>query len=216
MVQRYTKSGKISQAFLVTGALLAWFALIAQFVLIIVNRKVSLPETIIRYFSFFTILSNIMMALSFTLPLINPNSSAGRFWSKPSTLTAVALYIGATGIVYNIVLRPLADFDGLQLIVDELLHLIIPILFLLYWFLFVPKASLAWKNIWLWMIFPAVYCIYSLVRGAIVSYYPYPFLDVNHLGYQQVLLNCAGMVLLFGITALVLVAIAKWTGKSAR
>lgn len=216
MEQRYMKSGKISQAFLITGALLTWFALIAQFVLIIVNRTAAVPETIVRYFSFFTILSNIMVALCFTWPLINPESSPGRFWSKPVTLTAVALYIGATGVVYNTILRPLADFEGLQLVVDELLHLIIPVLFLLYWLLFVPKASLGWKNIGLWMIFPAVYCIYSLVRGAIVGYYPYPFFNADHLGYQQVLINCAGMVMLFGITAVVLVAIAKGMGKYSR
>ena len=115
MLQAQTKSNKIALVFLITGALLGWFALIAQFYLIIINKTASVSETIIRYFSFFTILSNIMVALCFTLPLISRYSSLGKFFSKPTILAAVALYIGTTGIVYNTILRPLANFHGLQL-----------------------------------------------------------------------------------------------------
>jgi hypothetical protein len=209
MLQAHPKSATISQFFLITGTLLVWFALIAQFYLIIINRTASVPETIVRFFSFFTILSNIMVALCFTLPLVRPHSSLARFFSKPSVAAAVALYIGVTCVIYNTILRPLADFNGLQLVVDELLHLIDPIWFLAYWLLLVPKASLAWKNLGPWMIFPAVYCVYSLVRGAMVGYYPYPFFNAGRLGYQQVLINCGGMVLLFEVTAIALIAIAR-------
>lgn len=216
MLEAHTKSDKIRKFFLVTGLLLGWFALIGQFYLIIVNRTASVPETVIRYFSYFTILSNIMVALSFTLPLMGRSSAIAGFFSRPSTLTGVVLYIVTTCIVYNTILRPLSDFSGLQLVVDELLHTVIPVFFLLYWLFFVPKALLAWKNIWPWMIFPAVYCIYSLIRGEIAGFYPYPFLNADHLGYKQVFINCTVMVLLFGIVALVLVAVAKYIGRGAK
>jgi hypothetical protein len=216
MLQADTKFSKSGQAFLVTGSLLGWFALIVQLYLIIANRTVSVPETVIRYFSFFTIQSNIMVSLCFTLPLISPYSLVGKFLSRPAVLAAVALYIGATGIVYNTILRQLADFHGLQLVVDELLHLVIPVWFLLYWILFSDKSPLTWKHIGQWIIYPTVYCIYSLARGAVTGYYPYPFFNAEHLGYQKVLINCTGMTLLFGLIAVLLIALAKRIRKPTR
>ena len=54
------------RAFVVVGALMGWFAVGLQFYLVIVNRVESLPETMIRFFSYFTILTNILVALYFT------------------------------------------------------------------------------------------------------------------------------------------------------
>ena len=41
------------------------------------------------------------------------------------------------------------------------------------------------------LVYPIAWVVYSLVRGAIVDWYPYPFLDVETLGYAEVLLTCA-------------------------
>lgn len=201
--------------YLAIGAALGWLALILQFYLIITNRTASIAETIVRYFSFFTILTNILVALCFTVLLVTPYSRWGNFFARPAILTAIAVYITVVGIVYNVVLRFLWVPQGLQLIVDELLHTIIPLLFIAYWFLFVPKQILKWKNILPWLIYPAIYCIYSLTRGAIVAFYPYPFIDVNMLGYSKVLVNIVGLVMVFVVTSMVFVAMAKLIVRSA-
>src|ERR1044071_1883578 len=83
----------------------AWFALIGQLYLILVNRTTTIPETLLRFFSFFTILSNIIVALSLSTLLVGPNGKWGRFFSKPSTLTAITVYITVVGAIYNGILR---------------------------------------------------------------------------------------------------------------
>ena len=202
------KPSKARQIFLTIGAALGWFAIIFQFYLIIVNRIASITETIIRFFSFFTILTNILVALCFTFLLLKPNSKWGKFFARPATQTALTAYIAVVGIIYNVILRFLWSPQGLQLIVDELLHTVIPIWFILYWFIFVSKETLKW-NIFPWLIYPVIYCIYTLIRGAIFGFYPYPFIDVNVLGYNKVLINIAGMVFVFLVVSLLLVGIAK-------
>ncbi len=202
-------SSKTKSAFLVTGATLGWFAIIFQLYLIIVNRTAPIPETIIRFFSFFTILTNILVALCVTFLLLKPLGAWGKFFSRPATLTALTVYIAVVGLIYNVILRFLWTPKGWQFIVDELLHTVIPLLFILYWFLFTAKQSLKWKSILPWLIYPSLYCIYILIRGSVSGFYPYPFMDVNILGYNKVFVNVAGVVIVFLLLSLMLVGIAK-------
>ena len=169
----------------------------------------SLPETIVRFFSFFTIQTNILVALCFTFLWLKPKSKWGLFFSNSKIVTAITLYIIIVGFVYNAILRFLWAPTGSQKIADELLHLVIPILILIYWTLFVPKKELEFKNIFPWLIFPSVYLVYSLIRGAFFGFYPYPFIDVILLGYNKVLLNSFFMVLAFLFIGTLLIGIGK-------
>jgi hypothetical protein len=85
--------------------------------------------------------------------------------------------------------------------VDNLLHVVVPLLFVLYWIIFTPKKTLHWKDILPWIIFPSVYLAYSLVRGEITHWYPYPFLNTSQLGYPKVLVNMLMMITAFRVTA---------------
>ncbi len=135
------------------------------------------------------------------------------FFSKSTTGTAIAVYITIVGIVYNIILRFIWNPQGLQMVVDESLHLIIPVLFILYWLIFAPKAGLRWKNVFPWLIFPLVYILLILIRGALSGFYPYPFIDVKTLGYNKVLLNSGGLCIAFLLLSLLFVAIAKMMSR---
>ncbi len=57
---------KTQQIYLTIATIIAWFAVIVQFYLNIVNRANPIPEVIMRFFSYFTILTNILVALCFT------------------------------------------------------------------------------------------------------------------------------------------------------
>lgn len=203
------KNDVSNKVILISGTIITWFAVVLQFYLIIVNRQASIPETIIRYFSFYTILTNILVAVCFTVLLLGRGSSAYKFFYKKGTLTAITVYIAIVGIVYNVILRYLWDPQGLQRLVDELLHVAVPVLFIFYWFLFSPKESLNWKSVFSWLVYPFVYLIFILIRGAIAFYYPYPFVDVNALGYEQVFLNCIGLFFAFLLLSLIMVAVTK-------
>jgi hypothetical protein len=195
------------------GCILGWFALLAQFYLIVLNRTTSVTEAVIRFFTFFTILSNILVALGFTYSLSNSRSSLKKFFSSQSTLAAICIYIVVVGITYNLILRFLWQPTGMQRIVDELLHVIMPVVFLLFWIFFVPKNQLQWITIFPWLLFPLFYAILVAIRGAFTGYYPYPFIDVTKIGYTKFLLNCLMVTVLFFFLSLLLVGISKTVGK---
>lgn len=194
---------------LIIGTLLGWLAILIQFYLHIENGAFPIPELVIRFFSYFTILTNILVALSFSILLFTPHSVWGRFFSKTQTLTAITVYITIVGIVYNTILRFTWNPQGLQRVVDELLHLVIPCYFIIYWIFFVVKSDLHWRHIFRWLTYPFVYLVFILFRGALSNYYPYPFLDVNHLSYARVGLNCGGLLIAFLAVSLLFVAISK-------
>ena len=191
------------------SALVAWFAILAQLYLIIANRETSVFNTLCRFLGYFTIDTNIIVALCFTAIAKRKDSLAGNFFSKPTTITAITVYISIVGIVYNVVLRSTWNPQGLQKIVDELLHSVIPVLFIFYWLIFVPIENLKWKNAILWLIYPVLYMIYALILGAVTKWYPYPFVDVNELGYNKALINAGGVLLVIFILSLALITAGK-------
>jgi len=184
------------------GALLGWFALLAQLYLIIINRVMSVLATVVQYFSFFTILTNLLVALCFTVLWLQPQQGSLRLFFKPKLQSALAVYIVVVGVVYNLILRFIWEPQGLQMLVDELLHSVIPVLFVLYWFLYTDKKDLQWKDAFLWMAYPLIYSAYILIRGFFTDLYPYPFIDVATLGYQQVLINSLFLYLFFLLLSL--------------
>lgn len=193
--------------------ILGWFALIAQFYLIILNRTTSVGETVIRYFTFFTILTNLLVALCFTYLLFNPKSKPGIFFSKSTTLTAISVYIIVVGMVYNLILRFLWSPKGLQFIVDELLHTVIPILCIIFWWKYARTKALKWKDAYPWLIYPLVYIFIILIRGASSGFYPYPFIDVNTIGYAKVFLNSAILAVCFLGISLLFIGIGRRSNK---
>ena len=195
------------------GALAAWFAVILQLYLIVANRTVSIPEALLRFFTFFTILSNILVAICFTVLALNPAFEKRSFFSRPAVLSAVAVYIAIVGIVYQLILRPLWDPQGLQKIVDELLHSFTPVYFFLFWLLYVPKVTLQWQHILFWLIFPLCYLSIILLRGAVADYYPYPFVDATKLGYGKVFLNCGMVLIAFLFFSALIVALGRVSKK---
>ena len=181
----------------------AWFAIILQLCLT--------EGSVINFFSFFTILSNSLIAVSLTFNLILSKTKMGLFFSGISVQTAIALYIIVVGLVYNLVLRGIVVQTGWHLIVNNILHVLNPILYILYWTFFSPKDKLNWKNGIYWTIFPVIYLVYSLIRGAILNWYPYPFLNAGNIGYEKVFINITAMIVLFFIAGLLLIVINnKW------
>ena len=94
-----------------------------------------------------------------------------------------------------------------------MLHYVLPIAGVLDWILWPPKNRLPFRAIGWWMIFPAVYAVFSVVRGAIDGVYPYPFFDPDAVGgYGAVALYCGVMVVVFFLLALLVRFIGNWRG----
>ncbi|MBI1341928.1 MAG: hypothetical protein GC171_03230 [Terrimonas sp.] len=189
-------------------ALIGWLAVIAQFVIMTGNRKDTLTETIIRFFSYFTILTNTMVALYGTYTFFSSENKTGKI-NRPGTLTAITVYITIVGGVYQFVLRQLWQPEGLQRIVDELLHAVIPVLVIIFWWHYEQKKSIRYTQIPRWLIFPFIYMVCILLRGNISGFYPYPFVNAGELGWPAVQMNAAALLLLFILVSAIFIFIGK-------
>ena len=84
-------------------ALLAWFGLSLQFTLIVDATKSNgkpLADEVVRFFSYFTILTNLLVAICLSNLLRRPRSRFGKYLARTDVQTALALYIGVVGLVY--------------------------------------------------------------------------------------------------------------------
>lgn len=191
-------------------AIVGWFALGLQLWLSVSNpAPPGVALSALNYFSFFTILTNILVALSMTFGAAPGTRGAAGFFKRTSVRTALTLYIAVVGAVYFLILRHTWDPQGWQLIADRLLHYAIPFLALLDWIFITPKQGLKPAHALRWLAYPAAYGAYALLRGAMDGFYPYPFLDVSTLGYGQTLINLAALLAVFAACGFGLIGLSK-------
>lgn len=196
------KNRSISQmSFAAVVAIVTWFAIFLQFYLSTGSAA--------NFFSYFTIQCNLLVAISLTCYLLLPAFRLGTFFQNISVQSAIALYIFIVALVYNTVLRGIVVLTGWNWVVDNLLHVVVPLLYVLYYLFYIPKGNLKWKDGISWVYFPLAYLLYTLIRGAIINWYPYPFLNVVNFGYPKVLLNIVVMILVFFISGLLLIALNR-------
>ncbi|MBV6822348.1 Pr6Pr family membrane protein [Pseudomonas sp. PD9R] len=194
------------------AAVLGWAGLSIQLYLIFYSRwtlEASLLGGLMSYFSYFTVLSNTLVATVLTCELTPRESAARRWFLQPWVSSGIAVSIVVVGLAYNVLLRHLWHPQGWQWLADELMHDVMPLLFLGYWFCWVPKGTLRLRHIGLWVIYPLVYFAYSLLRGHLLAVYPYPFIDVEKLGYPQVFINAGGLLVGFVVIALLVIGLDR-------
>lgn len=191
------------------GACLSWAGIIIQLTDMLMNRQQLLLASLIKFFSYFTILTNLLVAIYFTSLLFFKQASITQFFRKYTTTTAITVYILVVGIIYNLLLRQIWTFTGWGRISNELLHTITPIYFLWYWFFMVQKSKLHFRSSIYWTIYPLAYMVYTLIRGTFSHTYPYPFIDVNILGYPRVFINCIGVAVVFLVLFYIFIVIGN-------
>ncbi|MCF5547643.1 Pr6Pr family membrane protein [Pseudomonas salomonii] len=204
--------------YVATAALAGWTGLAIQQYLIFHSRweaGASLLGGLINFFSFFTVLTNTLVVVVLSYALVNRESAAKRFFLAPTVSSAIATSIVVVSLAYNLLLRHLWSPTGFQFIADELLHDVLPMLFVIYWWRCVPKGTLRLKHIGGWVIYPLVYFGYVLLRGHLLGQYQYPFIDVDSLGYPQVFVNAGGILAGFVLIALAVVGLDKVLKRAA-
>lgn len=195
------------------AALIGWLALALQ-LLLSIQLTIASGQGVLTgvwlYLGYFTILTNVLAALALTAAARAPHGAVTRFFGRADVHTAITMSILIVAMIYNLMLRQLWHPHGWQIVADNILHVVMPALFLLHWWLAVPKATLRWPQVVVWQAYPAAYFAYVLVRGAANGWYPYPFLDVTTLGYLRVLVDACAVLLVFVAVALLLVALGRW------
>ncbi len=167
-----------------------------------------------NFFSFFTILSNILGTLVFFAAVAAVAS--GRPGAPDLLRGAAALYLVITGIVYGIAL---AHYDTPEVIpwVNIVVHRVTPAVFAADWLIDPPRRVPRFPRALVWLVFPVLYLLYTLVRGPVVGWYPYPFLDPRTHGYGAVAVGCVLVAAAFlAVSVLLCWVAARFRGRGDR
>ncbi len=162
-----------------------------------------------NFFGYFTMQSNVIFMIAMLASAVA--ILAGRAQSPLLILlrACATTYIVIVGIVYNVLLAGLEGGVTLQW-ANWVLHVAIPIYAALDWVLFADRPALGWKRFGLIVIYPIVWVIIVLIRGATDGWVPYPFLDPAQ-GYGVVALYCIGIAV-----AVVVVGALVWAVSRTR
>lgn len=152
------------------------------------------------YFSYFTIESNVLGVIVLLIGAIR--DPRDRRWQV--IRGAATLYLLITGVVYAVLLAKV-DVMLTDQWINDILHRILPIVMVLDWILVPVTLGITRALIGGWLIYPVGYGAYTLIRGPIVDWYPYPFIDPREQGYVSLVI---GLVILTGVFALLAVAVA--------
>ena len=152
---------------------------------------------------FFTILTNLLVAAAMTWV------ATGRR-TPPTVLAGLTLSIILVGTIYWLLLAGLHHLNGRAEIADILMHKIAPIVMTLWWLLFAPRARLKWSAPWWWCLYPLAYFLFVIVVARFDGRYPYPFINVAHIGWLQTLLNAGGIALAYILAGYLIVWIDGW------
>lgn len=172
-------------------------------------------QYVIDYFSYFTILSNILITFVFlSFGLGNSKKSLAAKVYAPSVL-----YMCITGIVFWTILKGGHGVHHSIVIpwVNIVLHGITPLVAILGFLLFPPAKKLNYSEIWRWLLFPLIFVFYSLVRGPIAHWYPYVILNpATAGGYAGVAKYVTGILVGAYILGIILVFLASLRKKTTK
>lgn len=184
-------------------------------------------------FAYFTIQSNVIVGIISTLLALRPDRAAPRrpdgapsgrpdgiSSERSATLFRVfrldgLVMIVITAIIYHTLLAGLVDLHGWSSFDNQLVHTVVPILAILGWLLFGPRRLITWRTLGLSVVYPILWVVFTLVRGAIGHWYPYPFIDAGQLGYGRVTLNVLAVTAGFLLLAAGALGLDRVLGRAA-
>ncbi|MGN6325499.1 Pr6Pr family membrane protein [Pseudolysinimonas sp.] len=131
-----------------------------------------------RYFAYFT----IQTALIDVVVLLVGGWWAVRRPRDTRLLTTVAMctvvYAVVTTVVYNALLRGIVapGYESPDWM-NEMLHVVIPILLIVDWIVAPGRERLRGRAVWWIVAYPLAWIAFTMIRGGIDRWYPYPFLE---------------------------------------
>jgi hypothetical protein len=165
---------------------------------------------IVNQLSYFTMLCNIFITIVFLYLGFRPNTKSKTI--RDTIRGAVIMYMILTGIVYNIFLA--ASVDALVVPwITFIYHKLMPIIAVVSWIIYPPLQKLSFKNAFVWLSFPLVYLIYTIIRGALTNWYPYYFIDATKRGYVAVVTFSLEILAATFLGSLILIALGNFLQK---
>jgi hypothetical protein len=177
------KTGTLGRIAAACIAAITWGGLAVQWV-DVYREQSSLALTVWITFAFFTITTNLLVALVFTA-IAADRCGLRRDWVVAGTMLSIVL----VGVIYGLLLHGTTELSGGSAVANVLLHMVTPTLVPLYWLALSRKGGLIWVQPFWWAVYPVVYLVYALARGAATGKYAYPFLNVAQFGWGHIAVN---------------------------
>lgn len=206
-----TKSGKERQLFLWAMLLSSLVGVAIWYVRRLTNAPVNewFSETVVM-FSYFTNFSNLIIIVMASALLVG-KGALYRFFKSPVVQAACCLYIAFVGIGFWFILGGPQNVESWLFWIPEITaHTLSPILGVVFWARHVEKGKMNGRHPFIWLAYPIAYLIYWLIRGPIVGYYPYFFIDVNLLGYSGVALWSGALIVMFLVLGIIMWRFDLW------
>ena len=147
---------------------------------------------------FFTFMSNFLVGITALLLALRP-SGRGAVFGAVRLSGLVCLVI--TGVVFNVLLRDDTVLPLFNAVLDAVQHVITPILAPLLWLLFGPRGQVTGRRVLASALIPVAWLVVTLVRGALVDWYPYVILDVPTLGFAGIAVYVGAILGLYFVLA---------------
>lgn len=167
-------------------------------------------------FSYFTVQSNLIAAAVFfiTAFALLKRKMLGNWFHY--VRGGSVLYMLITGTVYTLLLEHNPQAHGALAFNwrNFVLHKFVPVFILAWWLIWPSRKAVSAKQAFYWLIFPVVWLTYTLVRGAIIGWYPYPFLDPKEVGgWGGVSLYILGILVAFIVFAQALAWVSRFRAR---
>ena len=179
-------------------ALLALIGLAIELYATIARHPEIWPERLLIYFSFFTILTNMLVMVAST-GIARSRGNLHRWAIRSSTRTAISVYISVTAVIFQLLLAKHVEFSPIGWWGNLLVHQLVPAMWLTGWVLFGRHGGIARSAPLHWLIYPVAYAAWTFAHGAATGWYPYPFMNVATRGGATVAFNMALMTLFFAV-----------------
>jgi hypothetical protein len=167
----------------------------------------------VNYFGYFTIDSNLIATGVLIAGALNRKRT-----STPRldvVRGGAVVYMSITGIVFTLLLSN-TDVDTAIPWVNSVVHELMPLVMLADWLTTPPAARLRLRQGLSWLSFPLVWIVYTIIRGAIVNQYPYPFLNPANGGYASVAVYCVAILVAMVVVSSLVVVLANAAGGGRR
>ena len=166
----------------------------------------------VSYFSYFTIDSNLIAIGVLIAGAISRDRASTRL---DLVRGGAVVYMSITGIVFTLLLAN-TDVDTAIPWVNSVVHELMPLVMLADWLVTPPAVRLQLRQGLLWLSFPLVWIVYTIIRGAIVNKYPYPFVDPANGGYASVTVYCIAILIAMLVVSAIVVVLGNATGGGRR
>lgn len=189
-------------------ALLAAVSVVAQFLHLNALRAEPPAATAWDMARYFTILTNLLVAVTFAVISRPIRDGLPAAWVAALTFAMVMV-----GGIYHLLLSHLVSFTGLGWWADHGLHTVGPLAILGWWLIHAPKRRLDYADLPIFVLWPAIYAAYALARGAQDGVYPYPFVDLTTLSRVAVAVNFAGLTVVFLLGGVGMISIGRYADR---